>query len=304
MQMWHKSRTATHTAQTRRMLQEDTVLAEAGENSAFEAHIYAKNAPPRRTYLHRAPTTRILADKSNTMHIGALEAYKCIQENTQAQVVAEREKTGQNSIGNEILQKKEYLGDKKEYFLKKKELQKVKIPISKLRKKNSRYNEQEKGFCAIDGGKKRNLSSTTAQNERIESKNNPHVDINDLPANILDDLSFQHLSLEGEPVATSTPKEKKKNQEQGVSEKALAEVSPLVLPAPRCLGRGQEMQNMVQQGQDLKKPTKERQKTAENKVQTKYISNKLKKGGLLVKRLRKPITCNSSLDDEIITTFS
>ncbi|KAG5520017.1 hypothetical protein PMAC_001093 [Pneumocystis sp. 'macacae'] len=303
--MWYSGRNSSCKAQTHRTLQTGSVSTTDTENSVFNAHIYAKDVPLRRTYLRRAPTTHILADKSNTVHSGTTETHKRVQETVQAQGALEREKTGQTGVRNEVLQKKGVLRKKKEYCLENNELQKVAIPISKLRKKNNGYNGQQKDSCSVDGRKKRNLSSITTQNGRTGTKNNPHIDINDLPANILDDLSFQHLSLDGEPVATSTPKEKKKtNGEKTISEKPLAEVSPLALPALRCEERGQKMRNEAQQGLGLKKLTKDRVKMETNKMQTKYTGNRLKKSNLLVKRLPKPITCNSSLDDEIITTFS
>ncbi|KAG4305327.1 hypothetical protein PORY_001497 [Pneumocystis oryctolagi] len=265
------------------------------EDHAQNMYISVKHAAPRRTYLHKQMQPHILSDKSNTAQAPSSDTLKSKSKQSNDQ------KT--QSIDNEP--EKYSITKLIKRIPSKKALSNVAVPISKLRKKKSL---QKNIQLPADTGKKRNLSTSYLIGSGRE-KNNPHIDINDLPLNILDDFSsFQHISPDEFPVATSTPKETKhtgqqKQQLLDTSENVLQEISPLTLPASAHDTLKQDMPNLALLSLDLKKPVKESTKK-QTKAQTKQIMNRLKNGGTLVKHLPQPITCDSSLDDEIITTFS
>ncbi|KAG4303465.1 hypothetical protein PCANB_000299 [Pneumocystis canis] len=283
------------------------------ENFPLNSDISVKNNAPRRTYSHKPIPSRILSDKSNTTHIPDTYQTKSLYRNNQKAQNVE----GRLEIHTTNHPVKE--------FIQEKTLPKVAIPISKLRKKQTL---PPNALPSIDTNKKRNLSTTSYLIDSIRTKENPHIDINDLPPNILDDLSsFQQLSSDGLPVATSTPKETILTTQHDkplldVSQNVSLEVSPLALPTSTCAELDKKMPSLALLSLNTKKtvkktvkapvkvpvkgsvkgPLKELTKEPE-KEPAKSTNNRFKKNGMLVKRLPQPITCDSSLDDEIITAF-
>ncbi|KAG5440773.1 hypothetical protein PCK2_000209 [Pneumocystis canis] len=277
---------------------------------AFHSDLLVKNHAPRRTYSHKPIPTRILSDKSNTSHIPDTFQTQSLYPNHQK--VRNAENRPETHIPNRFVKE----------FIQEKPLPKVAIPISKLRKKKTLLSDT---LPSIDTHKKRNLSTTSSLTDLIRAKENPHIDINDLPPNILDDLSsFHQLSSDGLPIATSTPKETifatlHDKPLLDVPQNVLPEISPLALPISNCVELEKDMPPLALLSLNTKKtvkktikgpvkgsvkgPPKELMKEPE-KEHRKSTNNKPKKNGMLVKRLPQPITCDSSLDDEIITAFS
>lgn len=267
------------------------------KNSAIDMHISSKPADPKRTYSHKPIPSRVLLDKSNIVREPTVDIPS-------SQLLSSHTQKTKDTGGRT---KKQSTNRLIKPFSSEKELPKISISISKLRKKQPLLSDSQSSTTA---SKKRNLSTMTCLTDLARTKNNPHIDINDLPSNILDELSsFQQLSSDGLPVATSTPKETKIIKQvqptytiPDALEKISPVASPLISPTFDPTGLEHDMSKLV-----LSLNTKEFDKKSTNgptKELTKQTRNKLKKNGLLVKRLPQPITCDSSLDDEIITNFS
>ncbi|QSL66035.1 hypothetical protein MERGE_003172 [Pneumocystis wakefieldiae] len=254
------------------------------ENPGLNMHIPSNSAPPRRTYLHKPIAARILSDKSNILD-------KPVRSSASKEL-ALLHKQKKEETSN--LKKKRPTNCLTKPSPLKKTAPKVVVPISKLRKRHPLSLDKQSSICT---SRKRNLSTIACLDNSIRAKNNPHVDINDLPANILDELSsFQQLSSDAPPVATSTPKEIKYKKEMiqptlNVSENISSDISSLLLSNSTENISEQEMPKLASLNLNTNKPTKQ-------------SHNKLKKKGMFVKRLAQPITCDSSIDDEIITKFS
>ncbi|EMR09125.1 hypothetical protein PNEG_02468 [Pneumocystis murina B123] len=254
------------------------------EDLGFNMDIPNNPVLPRRTYLHKPIPARILSDKSNIVDKPVKNLV------SKESVLLHKQK--KKEIDN--LPKKRTINRLSKPSPSKKTIPKATVPISKLRKKCPLPLDKQP---PISTNKKRNLSTIACLDDSTQAKNNPHIDINDLSANILDGLSsFQQLSSDAPPVATSTPKEIKHTKEMAqptlnISENISSDISSLLLSTSTENISEQEMLKLASLNLNTNKPIKQSR-------------NKLKKKGMFVKYLAQPITCDSSLDDEIITKFS
>ncbi|KTW26743.1 hypothetical protein T552_02747 [Pneumocystis carinii B80] len=254
------------------------------ENPGLNMHITSDPVPPRRTYLRKPIPTKILSDKSNIVD-------KPVK-NSVRKESALLHKQKREEIGN--LSGKRPINRLTKPFPLKKTFPEVTVSITKLKKKQPLFLDKQ---IPISTSKKRNLSTIACLDDSAQPKNNPHIDINDLSANILDELSsFQQLSSDAPPVATSTPKEIKHTKETAqlalnIPGNTSSDISSLSLSTSTDNISEQEVLKLASLNLNTNKPTKQSR-------------NKLKKRGMLVKHLAQPITCDSSLDDEIITKFS